>query len=326
MYSLVADIGGTNSRFALSRQGEIELQEPRKYPNASFDSLAAVIEHYLKDVGIEPLDACLAVAGPAHKDDVALTNIDWTFSVSDYKRHFNLRRLLLTNDFTALAMSVPFQKPGSTKKLGNGEPVSGMPISVLGPGTGLGVSGLLNCGNQWVSLQGEGGNVDFCPANEEEVELLRLAWKDLSHVRAENFISGSGMSYLHDLRLELHGKPREGLKAEDIAWQAGTTECGICRDTINVFCGMLGSFAGNQALTLGALGGVYIGGGVAPQLEELFDKSPFRERFEAKGRFRDYVRPIPTYLLLSHSRNAMLGASAMLAQSEPLAHPEPVIA
>ncbi len=314
MYNLVADIGGTNSRFAMCKSGEVDLLEPRKYSNRQFDTLSGAIEFYLNDSGIEAVDACLAVAGPAHRDEICLTNINWQFSVSAYREHFGFNRLRLTNDFTALAMSVPYLHEQNVKKVGGGQKMEQMPIGVLGPGTGLGVSGLLPCGNDWIAIQGEGGNADFTPGTEEELEILRLAWKELGHVRVEDFVSGTGLTYLHALRMEVNGHQREDLSAKDIAWRAKMEETGHCLDTINAFCGMLGSFAGNQALTFGAFGGVYIGGGVAPQLEELFDNSPFRERFEAKGRFADYVRSIPTYIMLSHSRNALIGAAAMLNQ------------
>lgn len=311
-YALVADIGGTNSRFALCKTSEIELYEPRKYPNKEFASLADVIEHYLKEVGEQPIEACLAVAGPIQHDRVKLTNIAWEFSREEYQQHFAWKRLLLKNDFTAMAMSVPHLAPQNIKQIGGGTAMPHMPISVLGPGTGLGVSGLLPQGDRWIALQGEGGNIDFSPFTDEEIDLFRIARSELGHVRVEDFVSGSGLSYLHEVRLQLHGKPRERLKAEEIAWRAKMEHGGVCYDTIHLFCGMLGSFAGSQAMILGAFGGVYIGGGVAPQLEELFETSPFRTRFEAKGRFHDYVKTIPTFMMLSHSRNALIGAAALL--------------
>jgi glucokinase len=313
MYNLVADIGGTNSRFAMCRKGDVELVEPRKYPNYDFKSLCDVMQTYIDEVQIKPANACLAVAGPAHLDEVALTNIDWRFSVSKYRNKFNLNALKLTNDFTALAMSVPYLAAQNVRQIGGAQAaIPNMPISVLGPGTGLGVSGLLPNGmGGYVAIQGEGGNADFCPNTDEEIELYKMARTRLHHVRTEDFVSGSGLTLLHELRLELHGLPKAILKAEEIAWQA-KMGAGACRDTIFTFCGMLGSFAGNHALNLGAFGGVYIGGGVVPQLEELFDSSPFRERFEAKGRFAKYVSAIPTYIMLSHSRNALIGAAAIL--------------
>ncbi len=312
-YYLVADIGGTNSRFAVCRNETVEMEETRKYPNADFASLGDVIARYLEDIGdIKVSSACLAVAGPAHHDHVQLTNIDWKFSVSDYQRRFGWKRLLLTNDFTALAMSVPYLKADSIHQIGTGTAVAKMPISVVGPGTGLGVSGLVWHGQGWTALQGEGGNVDFTATTDEEITLLQDAKKESDYVRAEDFISGRGLTYLHDLRLRLHGQQPVHLKAEEITLQSKQPDGKFCYDTLTLFCGMLGSFAGNQALTLGAFGGVYIGGGVAPQLEEILHVSPFRARFEARGKFTDYIKDIPTFLLLAHSKNALVGAAALL--------------
>jgi glucokinase len=312
-YYLVADIGGTNSRFAICKNETVELLQLRKYPNAEFAALGDVIARYLHDCGgMDVSSACLAVAGPAHLDAVQLTNIDWQFSVAEYKQRFGWKRLLLTNDFTALAMSVPYLKKDSIHQIGTGSAMAHMPISVVGPGTGLGVSGLVWNGESWTALQGEGGNVNFTATTEEEIALLRIAQKELGYVRAEDFISGRGLTYLHDVRLELHGKPRVGIRAEDITLRAKGADGTFCHETLSLFCGMLGSFAGNQALTLGAFGGVYIGGGVAPQLEEIFHSSPFRMRFEERGVFTDYIKNIPTFLMLSHSRNALTGAAAML--------------
>lgn len=323
MVYLVADIGGTNSRFALCEHGSVDLLCPRKYPNKEFDTLSDVVEAYIEEVGQKPEKACMAVAGPAHLDQVKLTNISWHFSVDAYKKHFGMDELLLTNDFTALAMSIPHLGDENYTQIGEqGQPIEKMPIAVLGPGTGLGVSGLLWNGYGWTPLQGEGGNVSFSPNSSEECEILKLARKRLDHVRTEDFVSGTGLKLLHELRCELHGKEPEILAAEEITWRAKMSAGGFCHETINVFCGMLGSAASDMALTLGAMGGVYIGGGVAPQLEEIFANSPFRERFDAKGRFADYVRAIPTYLLLSHSRNALIGAAAMLLPSGRPEHEE----
>ncbi len=319
MLHLVADIGGTNSRFALCEDGKTDLIDPRKYPNKDYQSLGDVIQRYLDDVEEKPVKACMAVAGPAHLNDVRLTNIDWEFSVVDYVKRFNLEALKLTNDFTALAMSVPFLDKANYTCIGRGDAVriDKKPIAVLGPGTGLGVSGLLWNGNSYTPLQGEGGNTSFAPTTEEELEILKVAWTYMDHVRHEDFISGTGLPFLHKIRAQIHGKKDEKLTAEDITWRAKMSKGGFCYQTVDVFCGMLGSIAGNTALTLGAFGGVYIGGGVAPQLEEVFVNSSFRDRFEAKGLFKDYVKTIPTYLLLSHSRNALIGAAAMLIPSCP---------
>lgn len=312
---LVADIGGTNSRFALCEPGSINLLEPRKFPNKEYDSLQSVLSHYLEEVKSSPEVGCLAVAGPVHGDRVELTNIDWQFRISELRDALGLARLTVTNDFTALAMSIPHLSEEAYDAIGGGAEAVYEPKAVLGPGTGLGVSGLIWTGNHWSALKGEGGNTGFSPVTDIEIALLQRAMKDKSFVRTEDFVSGNGLTYLHQLLQEIEGRSVETLSASEITWRASTSAGDDCKRTVDVFCGMLGHFAGNVALTLGALGGVYIGGGVAPQLGDLFVKSPFRPRFEAKGPFTEYVRAIPTYLLHSHSRNALIGAAALLRQS-----------
>ncbi len=288
--------------------------EPRKYPNREHGGLDEVIRHYLKDTDRQATRACIAVAGPILSDQVRLTNIDWAFSQKKLKEDFGWERLIVTNDFTALAMSVPHEPADNIRQVGEGSPLPFKPISVLGPGTGLGVSGLLWSGSHYVAIQGEGGNGAFAPGNEMEIELLRYAMCRLDFVRTEDFVSGNGMMFLHKALAAIEGKPEKSLKPKEITTRALADACGDCRRTVDIFCGMLGAFAGDQALFLGAHGGVYIGGGVTPQMKHLIDESPFRTRFEAKGRFASFVKPIPTYVLESHSRAALLGAAAILNQ------------
>ncbi len=318
--ALVADIGGTNSRLALIAPGSHELVEPRKYANRDFASLADVLAHYIHETDTTPHHACIAVAGPVTGDVVRLTNVDWQFSRQEMRRQFHLSRLHITNDFTALAMAVPHIPQDRIIHVGGGEPVARQPIAVLGPGTGLGVSGLIWSGQHWVPLQGEGGNVSFAPGNAKELELLRYAQRHLDYVRAENFISGSGLGFLHNALAEVEGRQQDALPNEEISRRGVTGECLQCIETLNVFCGMLGSFAGDQALMLGARGGVYIGGGIVPILGDFFFRSPFRSRFEAKGRFTEYVRPIPTYVMLSFTEMALIGAAALLNSLEEPSH------
>lgn len=314
--SLVADIGGTNSRFALCQSGTLDLLEPRKYANRDFDSMEAAVERYLLDVQAEPTQACIAVAGPITSDMVQLTNIDWQFSRSAARKRLNLHRLHVTNDFTALAMAVPHLTAERIIHNGGGEAIAGQPIAVLGPGTGLGVSGLIPHGKQWIPLQGEGGNASFSPGTPQELELLRYAQRHIEYVRAENFISGSGMGFLHKAIAAVSGASEEELPNDEITRRGLTGECARCEETLRTFCGMLGSFASDVALLLGARGGVYIGGGIVPILGEFFLRSPFRARFEAKGQFTSYVRPIPTYVMLSFTEMALIGAAALLNSLE----------
>ncbi len=318
MEILVADIGGTNSRFALVGGDSLELMELRKYPNRDFTGLENVITHYLRDTAATPKRACIAVAGPVLGDDIHLTNVDWRFSTEQLQSQLGLNRLVVTNDFTALAMAIPhLHDSGAIAQIGEGTPKEKQPISVVGPGTGLGVSGLLWSGTCWTSIEGEGGQIAFAPGNTLEIGLLQYAQKHYGFVSAERFISGSGMVFLHQALLELAGKAKDSnIQPEDITRQAKENSCADCRRTIEVFCGMLGAFVGDRALEIGAFGGVYIGGGVTPQLEYQFEKNGFRQRFEDKGRFSEYGRPIPTYWLRSHSQVALLGAAIILRQQE----------
>lgn len=312
LLNLVADIGGTNSRYALCESGSLHMHEPRKLLNAEYGSLEESLAHYLSETGATPQRACLAVAGPVTGDHVRLTNIDWQFSREALQKRFGLRALALTNDFTALAMAVPHLPGGQIIKAGGGEPAPHQPIAVVGPGTGLGASGLIWCGTHWVPLQGEGGNVAFAPGSPLEVELLGHAMRQHDYVRAEHFISGYGMSYLHKTLAAVKGISTETLKAEEITRMGLNGECSQCEETLLLFCGMLGSFAGDLSLILGARGGVYIGGGIVTILGDFFLRSPFRARFEAKGKFTEYVRPIPTYVMRSFTEMALIGAASIL--------------
>ena len=313
---LVADIGGTNSRFALCEPDSLELIQPEKYPNHQFRSLEEAIRHYLEEVGEKPTRGCLAIAGPVLGDEVSMTNINWSFSTKDLAKNLGFDPLHLTNDFTALAMSVPHEPADNVKQIGEGTARDHFPISVLGPGTGLGVSGLIWSGRRWIPLMGEGGNGRFTAQTDLEIALLEHAQETLEFVKAEHFLSGPGLSFLYQLLLEIEGELYEQISPKEIVQAAkeGTNE--QCVHAVEVFCGMLGAFAGDHAMMLGSFGGVYIGGGVAPQLEHLLEESSFRKRFEAKGKFADYVKPIPTYVLLSHSRAALIGAAAILNHPE----------
>lgn len=313
---LLSDVGGTNARFALCRPGTLELIEPRKYANANFASLEDAIAHYITEVRIAPKRACIAIAGPVLGDFVRLSNINWAFSARALAEKFELSHIEVTNDFTALAMSVPHEPADNVIQIGTGSPVAYKPISVLGPGTGLGVSGLFWAGDHWIPMEGEGGNVAFSPTSALEIELLRYAMRTLSFVTAEHFISGLGLTLLHQAMLEVAGKNPETLTAKEIATQAKQHPGSDCHHTINQFCGMLGAFTGDRVMTLGALGGAYIGGGIVPQLEHLFSESAFRTRFEEKGKFYDYIKGVPTYVLLSHSRAALIGAAAILNRKD----------
>jgi glucokinase len=305
---LIADIGGTNARFALVGSDETPRDE-RVLPGADYPDIVSAIEAYLALVrGPRPVQAAFAIANPITGDRVKMTNHSWEFSIEESRKTLGLERLLLVNDFTALAMSLPWLEAGDLHPVGGGSAVANGAIGVLGPGTGLGVSGLIRAGDRWIPLQGEGGHVTLSPANAREAAILEVTWRRFEHVSAERLISGMGLQNLHHALCELEGREPESLSPGDIAQRGQSGSDVICSEALATFCAMLGTVAGNLALTLGATGGIYLGGGILPRLGEYFDRSDFRSRFESKGRFTSYLSAVPTWLIRANNP-ALIGMS-----------------
>jgi glucokinase len=196
------------------------------------------------------------------------------------------------------------------RQIGGGQSSKSV-IGILGPGSGLGVSGLIPAGDGWISLGSEGGHTSFAPRNELEVAVLRYAWKFFDHVSFERLLSGSGLELCYQALVDLAGMPIQKLSAPEITQRALEQNDPICQQTLDLFCDLLGTAAANLAVTLGAFGGIYIGGGIVPRLGEYFERSSFRQRFEEKGRFSRYVAAIPTFVITAENAT-FIGASAIL--------------
>ncbi|CAN0619158.1 putative Glucokinase / HTH-type transcriptional regulator [Burkholderia multivorans] len=310
---LLADVGGTNARFALET-GPGEITQIRVYPAADYPTLADAIRKYLKDVKISRVDhAAIAIANPVDGDEVSMTNHNWRFSIEATRRALGFDTLLVVNDFTALAMALPSLADTQRVQIGGGTRRQNSVIGLLGPGTGLGVSGLIPADDRWIALGSEGGHASFAPQDAREDLVLQYARTQFPHVSFERICSGPGIALIYRALAARDGKRvPAGADAPHVVAQAQAGDA-LALETVECFCGILGSFAGSIALTLGALGGVYIGGGVALKLGELFTRSSFRERFEAKGRFAQYLANVPTYLITA-DYPAFLGVSAILAE------------
>lgn len=296
--SLLADIGGTNARFALeTAPGRFDCV--RVLPCAGYPNLQDAMRAYLADPAVAahgmPAEAAMAVANPVDGDQVRMTNHHWQFSTEAVRREFGLARLAVINDFKALALALPLLGAEDKRQVGGGIAAPGV-IGLLGAGTGLGVSGLVPSGGGWNALDSEGGHVTFSPANEREIAVLRFAWTEFSHVSAERLMSGSGLELVYRALASRAGQDGARPAAEIIAL-ALDGGCALCAETVECFCEMLGTVAANLAVTLGAMGGIYIGGGIVPRLGAAFDASGFRRRFEEKGRFAPYLSRIPTYVI-----------------------------
>jgi glucokinase len=312
---LVGDIGGTNARFALLADG-MRPARIRVLASDDYPTIADAIEAYLAAEGVRPAVAALSIASPVTDDTVALTNHPWSFSIAALRTRLGLERLVVINDFAANALAMPHLESGERVQIGGGGEVAGAPLAVLGPGTGLGVSGLVpGPGGGWIALSGEGGHATMPAADARESEVLARMRVRFDHVSAERVLSGPGLVNLYQTLAALAGTPAHSYTAAQIADRhVGETDP-LARATIDMFCAMLGTVAGDLALTLGARGGVFIAGGIVPRLGLVFAESRFRARFEDKGRFRDYLAAIPTFVVTS-AIPAFLGLAALLAQED----------
>src|SRR6201991_4851719 len=273
---LLADIGGTNARFALE-YAPGEIGSVQVYPCAEYPGVAEVIKKYLKDSKIGRVNhAAIAIANPVDGDQVSMTNHDWSFSIEATRRALGFDTLLVVNDFTALAMALPGLTDQQRVQVGGGARRPNSVIGLLGPGTGMGVSGLIPADDRWIALGSEGGHASFAPSDEREDLVLHYARKKWSHVSFERVAAGPGIEIIYRA-LAARDKKRvpATLEVSEIV-KKGLDGDALAAETIDVFCGILGTFAGNIAVTLGALGGIYIGGGVVPRLGEFLAKSAFR--------------------------------------------------
>jgi len=309
---LLADIGGTYARFALEL-GRGDFQYVTSLLCADYVDFYAAIRAYLKTLPAELLieHAAVAIANPVDGDRVSMTNYHWHFSIEEMRQKLGFDTLLIVNDFTALAMALPRLGPNDVQQIGGGSPRKQSVIGLLGPGSGLGTSGLIPAGDGWISLGSEGGHTSFAPRDEREIVVLRYVWKHFEHVSFERLVSGPGLELIYRALVEHgHGMMRE-VNAPEITQMALDRSDPFCVEALDVFCSLLGTAAANLAVTLGAMGGIYIGGGIVPRLGEYFEKSSFRARFEQKGRFSRYVAAIPTFVITAEHATFM-GASAIL--------------
>lgn len=313
---LLADIGGTNIRLAWQDQPGGPLHDTRVLPCAQYPTVDAAIRTYLAEVNIAtPREAAFGIANPVTGDEVRMTNHSWSFSQSALKAALGLQRLVVINDFTALALALPTLEPAQLRQVGGGTAVPGCAIALVGPGTGLGVSGLVfpPGSHQGVPLAGEGGHVTLAAQTQLEFDVLRILQARYGHVSAERAVCGAGLVDLyHAVRQLAQAGGAEVSSAAQVTELALQGNDPLALQALELFCAFLGNVAGNLALTLGARGGVYIGGGVVHRLGTWFDQSPFRTRFESKGRFQSYLAPIPCWVIDPSAAPALHGAARAL--------------
>ncbi|AHG18869.1 glucokinase [Chania multitudinisentens RB-25] len=312
-YALVGDVGGTNARLALCTVETGEITQAKTYSGLEFDSLEAVIRQYLAEHQLVVQDACIAIACPVTEDWVAMTNHTWAFSIKEMQANLGLSHLEVINDFTAVSMAIPMLSETDVVQFGGGKAQKDKPIAVYGAGTGLGVAHLVQVDRRWVSLPGEGGHVDFASNSDEEDIILEILRAEMGRVSMERVLSGPGLVNLYRAIVQADNRQPEALEPKDITERALAGSCSDCHCALSLFCMSMGRFGGNLALTLGTFGGVYIAGGLVPRFMAFFKASGFRAAFEDKGRFKDYVREIPVFVI-AHAQPGLLGAGAHLRQ------------
>jgi glucokinase len=312
--ALLADIGGTNARFALLQGGGIVAR--RAFGVAEFATPEAAIADYLQDLGVAPRQAAIAAAGPVAGGRAGLTNAPWELSVAGLRAACGFAQVLLVHDFAALAAGLPGLRDADLLDLGGGPGRAEAPTLVLGPGTGFGLACRLPDGpGPGGIVVGEGGHATLPAGDGREAALIALLRRRFGHVSIERVLSGSGLVALHAALAELDGEavpPRDSPEAVTAA--ALTEDCPVAGRTLEAFLGFLGGVAGDAALSFGARGGVFLAGGVLGALEGRIAASPCRARFEAKGRFRDYMAAIPLRLI-RHPEPAFLGLARLLEEA-----------
>ncbi|MBK6595082.1 MAG: glucokinase [Burkholderiales bacterium] len=312
---LIADIGGTFARFALEVAPHI-FEQSASLRCADFADFHAAVTAYLSGLtDVSPGDirhAAVAIANPVSGDQVRMTNYHWQFSIEQMRERLHFDNLVVVNDFTALAMALPSLSPLQRRQLGGGSAIPRSVVGLIGAGTGLGVSGLIPAGDGWIALGTEGGHTSFSPHDEREVAILQYAWRFFEHVSFERLLSGSGIELIFRALTDRAGLPERVLDAPEITRLALDGTDVLCKETIDVFCSILGTAAANLAVSQGAFGGIYIGGGIVPRLGLYFDQSPFRARFEDKGRFTDYMKGIPSFVITATDAT-LVGAAVILA-------------
>jgi len=317
-HALVGDIGGTNARFAIADLSSLALSDVRSSPTAAHPTLAEAMRAYLKGVSQQVDHAGIAVAGPLLEDTVKLTNATWTFTQSTLARDAGLKTAHVFNDFEAQAYCVPVLKPDERHQLGGRAPVERAPKVVLGPGTGLGVAGLVWSARGWIAVPGEGGHVTLAAENERELALIERMRKGLDRLSVERALSGPGLSELYQAIAAARGFSDASLEPADVEQRAIAGEDEIAEEALDIFVSWLGRFAGDVALVFGARGGAYLGGGIAPKMLSRLEQDDFREAFERKGRMTPFVAPIPVYVVLAENpglRGAAVGLRTRLANA-----------
>ena len=304
--SLLADIGGTNARFALYDDSGIHTIQT--LATADYPTLQDAIRAYLRRQNETVAQAAIAIANPVTGDHIQMTNHHWRFTISGLQHELHLEKLRVINDFTAQALAIPRLAADEKRIVRSGNAVANTPIAVIGPGTGLGVSALIPDGHGgWIALASEGGHVSFAPRDDAELAIWQYARARHGHISAERLINGAGLTLINNALAD-----REENRSPAAITAAALAGEARARAVLDHFTSFLASVAADLVLTLGARGGVYLCGGILPRIADyLIHDSPFNTRFTDKGRFTAYLGAVPVWLVTAENPG-LTGAAAAL--------------
>lgn len=310
--ALIADIGGTNARFAVVEGRGAKPAHARNLINADYPTLAAAIEAYCDEAKLRPLRAAIAAAGPQTDGMFRLTNHStWDVKVAELAGTAGLQEAVSLNDFEALALSLPHLEPADVEALKpDAKPVAGTPLAVAGPGTGLGLGAVVPTASGWQAIPGEGGHVELGHRHAREAALLDLVRREFGRVSAERVLCGNGLAMLHRLIGELDGDRRDQLTPAQVT-DAALAGDGQAKGTVEMFLNLLASYAGDAALVYGSRGGMFVGGGIITRLLPLLDRPSFLSHFRAKGRLEPYLAAMPLSVI-TNPVPALIGCAAYL--------------
>lgn len=312
--ALVGDVGGTNARLSLVNLADGSLSNTKVYSSVENESLEKVIVKFREETGAKFDSACIAIATLLDGDYVKMTNNPWEFSISQMKKNLGLEKLEFINDFTAMSMSTTAIPLDKMTKIGGDKIDPNAPKAIYGAGTGLGVGHLIKVNGKWIALSSEGGHVDIAATNSRQDEIVRVLRTKFDHVSGERLLSGQGLVNVYKAIAQLNGHEIKDVEPCDVTSSAFAKDpCPDCKETVDVFCSLMGSFGGNLAIDLLTKGGVYIAGGIVPRFIDYFKNTDFRKQFEEKGRFKDTLKQIPVYVI-SNGDAGLLGAGAYIRQ------------
>lgn len=315
---LVGDIGGTNTRLALYAPESGSLHQVRNYTNRDYSRLEDILDAWLQDwKGQRPTACCLAVAAPPFKDTVSMLNMDWSFSVSGVKRQFGFTSMRCINDFQGNAFALPHLQSADLHTLRTGGATDCRKLATVGPGTGLGGATLECHAGAPLATASEPGHMGLSPATPLELAAFALLCEQYSEVYAELILSGPGLLRLYQTLAQVHGQTAQAQSPAEVSRRAIDGSCALCTETLQVFCALLGSLCGDYVLATGSYGGVYLAGGIIPQMLDFLSASDFQRRFDSKGEMAAQLAKTPLHAIVSGTTGLLGAAHAPLEEDSP---------